>query len=113
MAGATTDHPTYHAPSSWSNHVPDNASPVVSVPLVKFRGRSLALGRRCQLDGFSEQTIWPRVVTHHTLERLGPVLVSAGSAGPVLHTSVEPVAVIIFLTGVRRGGQGSGAASRA
>lgn len=53
------------------------------------------------------------MITHHTLECFGPVLISAGSAGPVLCVSVESVTVIVFLTGVCGGGRGSGATSGA
>lgn len=51
------------------------------------------------------------MITHHTLECFGPILISAGSAGPVLCVSVESVTVIVLLTGVCGGGRGSGARS--
>lgn len=53
------------------------------------------------------------MVTHDTFVGLGPVFVGAGGAGPVLHVSVEPVTVVIFLTGICGDGWASRAASSA
>lgn len=73
----------------------------------------LALRLRRQLDGVGQETVWLRVVADHTFEGLGPVLVGAGRAGPVLGVSVEPVTVVVFLTGICSDGWASGATSAA
>lgn len=53
------------------------------------------------------------MVADDTFEGLGPVFVGAGRAGPVLGVSVEPVTVVIFLTGICSDGWASRATSGA
>lgn len=59
------------------------------------------------MDGVGQEAVGPRVVADDTFEGLGPVFVGAGRAGPVLRVSVEPVTVVIFLTGICSDGRAS------
>lgn len=73
----------------------------------------LALGLGRQLDGVSQETIGLWVVADNTFEGLCPVFIGAGSAGPVLRVRVEPVTVVILLTGICSDNWASRAASSA
>lgn len=70
-------------------------------------GPVLLIDNGCRLRGLGQLcgflVVGLRVVTHHTLCRFGPVLVSASCACPVLMMGVESVSVIVLLTGIHGG----------